>query len=150
MITVNDPRPSWDDYYMAIVEVIATRADCTRAQHGAVIVDEHHRIVSAGYNGAPAGLPGCLTAGSCPRGRLSEEELGHLGGGYDDPSSPGYCTSVHAESNAIIYAGRARTIGATIYVTGGSCHGCMKLIQAAGIRRIVFRDVDGVVKEVQL
>jgi deoxycytidylate deaminase len=33
------------------------------------VIAKDHRIVSAGYNGAPAGQPGCLTAGACPRGR---------------------------------------------------------------------------------
>ncbi len=138
-----DPRPSWDEYYMAIVDIVSTRADCSRAQHGCVIVDAQHRLVSAGYNGATPGHPGCLTANACPRGQLSEEELGHLDGGYDDPAHPGYCMSVHAEANAILDAGRTKTIGSTIYHSGKSCHGCLKLIRAAGLARAVYRDYDG-------
>ena len=129
-------RPDWDTYYLSIAREVATRADCTRAQHGAVIVDTDHRPVSFGYNGAPSGHPGCLE-GACPRGRLSTEQLAHLAGGYDDPDSPGYCISVHAEANAIILAGRDACKGSTIYVTGQPCHGCTKLIHAAGIERVV-------------
>lgn len=142
-MTIVDTRPNWDDYFLAITKVVASRADCTRAQHGAVIVDKDHRIVSTGYNGSPVGEPGCLTAGACPRGRLTAEELGHLAGGYDDPASPGFCTSIHAEANAIVYAGRNRTAGATIFITGAPCHGCSKLIRAAGITRVVYREKNG-------
>ena len=130
-------RPFWDDYYLSIAKVVSTRADCTRARHGAVIVSPDHRPVSFGYNGAPSGHRGCLE-GACPRGRLSESELAHLAGGYDDPNSSGYCISVHAEANAIILAGRGATKGATIYVTGEPCHGCHKLIAASGITRVVW------------
>lgn len=132
-------RPDWDEYYLSIAQAVATRADCTRARHGAVIVTPDHRPVSFGYNGAPSGHRGCLEGG-CPRGQLSTEELGHLAGGYDDPLSPGFCVSVHAEANAIILAGRNATKGATIYVTGKPCHGCEKLIAAAGIARTVYSE----------
>lgn len=145
-----DPRPSWDEYFLEIAKVISTRADCTRAHHGAVIVDSDKRLVSTGYNGSPSGAPGCLTAAACPRGRLTSEELGHLAGGYDDPLSPGFCTSIHAEANAIIYAGRSRTAGSTIYITGEPCHGCVKLIHAAGLIRIVHGSLTGTVTMIEI
>ena len=129
-------RPTWDEYYLAIATTVASRADCRRRQHGAVIVSPDHRPISFGYNGAPSGQPGCLE-GACPRGRIAYEDLSSLAGGYDDPESPGYCISVHAEANAIILAGRDACKGATIYVTGKPCHGCEKLIAAAGIQRVV-------------
>ena len=96
-------RPSWDEYYLMIASAVASRADCSRRQHGAVIVGPDRRPVSFGYNGAPSGAPGCLE-GACPRGRLGYEELRSLAGGYDDPESPGFCISIHAEANAIILA----------------------------------------------
>lgn len=132
-------RPDWDTYYLNIADVVSTRADCRRRQHGAVIVDTDHRPVSFGYNGAPAGHRGCLD-GACPRGTLAYGELASLSGGYDDPASPGFCISVHAEANALLLAGRDRCKGAVIYVTGKPCHGCEKLISAAGIARVVYRE----------
>ena len=131
-------RPDWDDYFLALTVAVATRADCTRARHGAIVVSPDHRIVSTGYNGAPSGHLGCLTSGGCPRGRLSTDELAHLAGGYDDPNSPGFCISVHAEANALLHAGLDRTRQATLYVTGEPCYGCRKLIAAAGIARVVW------------
>lgn len=136
-------RPDWDTYYLDIADVVATRADCTRSRHGAVLVAQDHRPISFGYNGAPSGHAGCLE-GACPRGRLTKAELASLAGGYDDPASIGYCISVHAEANAILLAGRRACADATIYVTGEPCHGCRKLIHAAGIRRAVWRTPDGV------
>lgn len=141
---VTQHRPDWDTYYLDIADTVATRADCRRARHGAVIVDEDHRVVSFGYNGAPAGQPGCLE-GACPRGLLTQSQLASLSGGYDDPATPGYCISVHAEANAIMLAGRNRTVGATIYITGEPCHGCRKLIAAAGLTRALWRDGSGTI-----
>lgn len=129
-------RPTWDEYYLVIANAVSSRADCSRRQHGAVIVGPDHRPVAFGYNGAPSGKPGCLE-GACPRGSMTYENLGSLAGGYDDPLSNGYCIAVHAEANAIVLAGRDRCAGATIYVTGPPCHGCTKLIAASGITRVV-------------
>lgn len=147
------PRPGWDEYFMGIAEAAAARADCTRAKVGAVIVDSARRIAGAGYNGAPPGVPGCLE-GACPRGRHYRQVVAgqpeaiqvvcacgnpwpcHLAaspnaGDYED------CISLHAELNAVIYAGRDRCSGATIYVTRNPCSWCMKVIMAAGIARVV-------------
>ena len=122
-------RPSWDEYYLGIAKAVARRADCRRAKHGAVIVRDN-RIVSTGYNGAPAGKPGCMK-GFCPRGMKTVEEIAHGVGDYSD------CVALHAEMNAIVYAGRDKTVGSTIYVTGTPCSWCAKTITAAGITRIV-------------
>jgi len=130
-------RPDWDTYFLALASITALRVACTRAQHGAVVVSPDHRVLATGYNGATTGRMEC-SEGGCPRGRLTPEELNHLAGGYDDPSSPGYCISVHAEANALLLAGRDRTVHATLYVTGEPCHGCKKRADAAGIYRIVY------------
>lgn len=127
-------RPSWDSYFLAIAAVVATRADCTRRQVGAVIV-KAHRIVATGYNGAPAGMPGCLS-GACPRGRLSYDELAHQGASYDN------CLSIHAEANALLYASRDACEGATLYVTCSPCADCYKLLKGAGIVRMLCPDAE--------
>lgn len=124
-------RPSWDDYFEVIARSVAARADCRRAQHGAVIVDTQHRIVSTGYNGSAPGGPSCLE-GACTRGLLTSEELAHNHADYTN------CISLHAEQNAIAFADHRDTVGATIYITGKPCDGCAKLIAAAGIARVKF------------
>ena len=126
-------RPGWDEYFLGIAATVATRADCTRRQVGAVIVDQDHRIVSTGYNGAPPGRVGCLDGG-CPRGKLSEAELPAYTS-YDD--GPGMCIALHAELNAVVWAGRAACSGATLYITDDPCEGCKKVIRAADIARVI-------------
>src|SRR5690606_32024637 len=98
---------------------------------GAVTVGPDRRIRSTGYNGSPAGKPGCLT---CPR-RTSD-----VLPGSDYDSGPGRCVSIHAEANALLYADRADLPGATLYVTREMCAGCRKLATAAGIRQVVTPD----------
>lgn len=121
-------RPTWDEYFLAIAEVVATRADCVRRKVGAVIVKDN-RIVATGYNGAPAGKPGCQ---SCPR-RLSGVESGSS---YD--TGPGTCVAIHAEINSLLYADRDHCVGGTIYVTDKPCYNCEKAIIGAGIVRTVY------------
>ena len=139
-MTVTDIRPDWDTYFMDITESVATRADCTRRQASAIVVKDH-RIKSTGYNGAPSGAPGCKSAGACPRGQLSTEELAAYSS-YD--AGPGFCIAVHAEANALLEAGRDQTRGATLYTwsstpNGAPCAGCWRLIKGAGIVRVVYR-----------
>ena len=120
-------RPTWDDYFMDIAHVVATRATCPRRSVGAVIVFEK-RILTTGYNGAPKGLQHCPPDGAekpWPEGCLIN----------------GHCArSVHAEQNAILQAALngVSTRGATLYVTCQPCSACAKMIINAGIVRVVF------------
>ena len=125
-------RPDWDTYFLGICEAVSTRADCSRRQVGCVITRDN-RIVSTGYNGAPAGAPGCL-AGACPRARGETA----ISGDYD------MCIAVHAEANALLYAAYDDCKGATMYCTDEPCQGCSKLIAAAGIAQLVCRKDYGV------
>ena len=50
----------WDKRFMEMTETIATWSSCFKENRnvGAVIV-KNKRILTTGYNGAPAGLPSC-------------------------------------------------------------------------------------------
>jgi dCMP deaminase len=152
-------RPGWDDYFLGIATAVSARADCTRSLVGAVIVKDN-QIVQPGYNGAPPGMPGCLSAGACPRGRhhpLTVEGVridppvcacgrphpcpDHVPAGSAYDTGSGTCIAIHAEANAIIRAGRDRCIGATIYVTRKPCDPCFRLILAAGIERVIWPEL---------
>lgn len=134
-MVINTLRPDWDPYFLGNACAIATRADCTRRQIGAIIVDTDHRVLGQGYNGAPPGRPGCLTKGACPRGQMSTTEV-IPGSSYD--TGVGSCIAVHAEINAILDAGGRRACrGATLYITDAPCDGCARIIEAAGIVRVV-------------
>jgi len=115
-------RPTWDEYFMRIAAVVATRATCDRKHVGAIIVDPLRRIVSTGYNGSAKGLPHCDDAG---------HELKEIDGRMS-------CVrTLHAESNALDDAGR-RADGGTLYVTVVPCYDCAKRIANAGIKRVVY------------
>lgn len=150
-------RPEWAEYFLGIAEAIAQRGDCTRRQVGAVIVDPvTHDIIQPGYNGAPAGFPGCRSNDACPRGRHYRIEnpvrewAGACACGYHswpcpdavEPGSSydtgsGKCGAVHAEANAIIRAG-VRARGTIMYLTCEPCDGCRNLIAGAGISLCVW------------
>ncbi len=115
-----DGRVSWDEYFMNIARVAATRATCDRKHVGAVLV-RHKTILSTGYNGSIRGLPHC-------------SEAGHM-------MEDGHCVrTVHAEANAIIQAAKNGVAieGATIYTTASPCWPCFKVIANSGCARIVF------------
>ena|ERR1700761_1821650 len=126
-------RPVWRDYYLGIARAVAARGDCSRAQHGAVIVKDH-KIVSTGYNGGPSGGKSCL-AGDCPRALLSYEEL-PSGSSYD--TGPGACIAIHAEANALLRCSWSDQQNAVMYVTGQCCQGCFKLVQGSALGTVVW------------
>lgn len=125
-------RPSWDDYYLNIAKAVSLRGDCVRAQHGAVVVKDY-RIVSTGYNGTPQGDErSCGATGECPR--ALDKTSQHAVGNYD------LCWATHAESNALLRADWTSLNGSTLYITGQPCSGCSKLINSAGIVRVIYPD----------
>lgn len=120
-------KPTWDEYYLGIAKAASKRSSCIRAKVGACVV-KNNRVVSLGYNDAPAGKPGCE---SCPRRTSS------VAPGSDYESGEGRCVSAHAELNAIIHCDREDLVDATLYITRAPCPGCQKLIDAAGITKVI-------------
>lgn len=120
-------RPSWDEYFMKITKIVAERSTCNRQQVGAVIVKDK-RILTTGYNGAPAGVVDSL-------------ELGCLRTEHNIASGTRHeiCRAIHAEQNAIIQASSTGTAiaGSTLYCTHTPCNLCAKMIVNAGIKRVV-------------
>lgn len=104
---------------MALCFFIASRSKDPSTQHGAVIVDNKHRIQSTGYNGAPAAM--------------SDNDI--------DWSRPQkYPFIVHAEANAIDNAHGHPDIlhSSTLYVTGPPCSGCSMHATRKGIKKIIY------------
>ncbi len=123
-------RPAWDDYFMRIASDVATRATCIRRRVGAVVVKDR-RILTTGYNGAPAGITHC-TPETCLRTI------------HNVPSGERHelCRGLHAEQNAIIQAALhgVSIKGASIYVTHQPCSICTKMLINSGITRFVFQE----------
>lgn len=115
-------RPQWDDYFMAIARIVATRSTCDRLRAGAVLVKDN-RIISTGYNGSPPGLPHC------------DGEEGHL-------MEEGHCVrTIHAEHNALLQVAvmsSASTKDSTMYALYNPCIHCAKYIVACGVKRVVI------------
>ena len=125
------PRPTWDEYFMEIADLAATRSTCLRRNVGAVIVKDR-RAIATGYNGAPQGVKHCDEIGGCLRQQLNV------------PSGQRHeiCRALHVEQNAII---QAAAMGhaiedSTIYITHKPCVICAKMIINAGIKRIVIKE----------
>lgn len=122
-------RPNWDEYFMEITHTVAKRSSCLRRQVGALLVKDH-RIITTGYNGAPAGMAHCGDLGGCLR-----EKMGFASGeGHE------FCRALHAEQNAVIQAAimGVSIEGATLYCTHSPCNLCAKILIGAGIKRVVF------------
>ncbi len=122
-------RPSWDEYFMDIVELIKSRSTCMRRQVGALIVKDK-RILATGYNGAPTGCKHC-------------SEVGCLRDEMNIPSGQRHelCRAIHAEQNAIVQAAHSGTSvnSGTMYVTHQPCILCAKMIINSGINKIIFK-----------
>jgi dCMP deaminase len=120
-------RPSWDQYFMAIANMVRTRSTCLRRQVGAVVVKEK-RILTTGYNGAPKGMKHC-------------SEVGCLRAESDVPAGERHelCRGIHAEQNAIVQAAAfgVSIQGSTLYCTHFPCVLCTKMLINAGISKIV-------------
>ncbi len=121
----------WDKRFMELTEQIATWSSCLRRQVGAVIVKDK-RIMTTGYNGAPAGVQTCVEKGKCLR-----EEL-HIPSGTHAET----CYAAHAEQNAIIQAAREGISlkGCKLYCTHQPCVVCAKMIINAGIKEVIYKE----------
>ena len=117
------PRPSLDEYYAAMIPLIASRGTCPRRKVGAVLVDERGRLVSCGYNGPAAGRPHCDDS-PCP-------------GAPGQNGARDACVALHAEANAVMQAADSRRRAWTLYCTLTPCFPCAKLMLAAGVREVV-------------
>lgn len=121
-------RPSWDQYFIEITRLVASRSTCLRRQVGAVLVKDKH-ILATGYNGTPAGISHCEQTG-CLREKLKV------------PSGERHelCRGLHAEQNAIIQAAKhgVDISSSILYCTDSPCIICSKMLINAGIEQIIY------------
>ena len=149
----------WDGYFYEQCHTNASMSRCLSRQIGAVLVRDN-RVVSAGWNGVPEGVPHCdirhrhdsglastlmkhfnidnaqlispLTR--CPRHVLGAESGTMLE----------LCPAVHAEVNAVINAARkgSSTIGCTLYMNCTiPCRNCLGVLINAGVRDMVVSEI---------
>jgi len=121
-------RPSWDEYFLKLTEVVGTRGTCDRGRSGCVIAKDK-RILTTGYVGSPSGFPHC-------------DEVGHEMHTvtHEDGTTSMHCIrTAHAEQNAINNAARSGValLGATMYCNMVPCYKCAQSIVNVGIVRVV-------------
>lgn len=121
-------RPSWDEYFLNLVELVGTRSTCDRGKSGCIITKDK-RILSTGYIGAPIGARHCDDVG---------HEM-HTVVHADNHESRHCIRTAHAEQNAIANAARFGVAleSATLYCHMTPCYACAKMIINAGIKKVV-------------
>jgi dCMP deaminase len=115
-----ETRSSWDDYFVAVAMLIASRSNCDHMRVRCILVSngEHkNRIVAAGYNGFMAGV-------------LHNSKI------CDNHEQ----TTIYAEQNVITDAAcRGINISnATAYISHFLCLQYSKLLAASGIMEIKY------------
>ncbi len=126
----NEKRPSWDDYFLGLMDEVGTRATCNRGRSGCIIVRDR-QIVCTGYVGSPPGFPHC-------------DEVGHLMKEVveEDGKSKMHCVrTIHAEQNAICQAAKygISLKGSTLYCKMEPCRVCAMLIISVGITKVIAK-----------
>ncbi len=121
-------RPTWDEYFMEIMQAVAKRATCDRGRAGCVIARDKQILVT-GYVGAPKGMPHC-------------DEVGHQMKTvtHEDGHQSQHCMrTAHAEQNAIMQAAKLGVPinGSICYCRMTPCSACAKMMVNAGIKRVV-------------
>lgn len=122
-------RPSWDEYFLGLLEPLAKRASCDRGRCSSIIVSPYHTILATGYVGAPPGQPHC-------------DEVGHMMiTRIDDKGNQSqHCVrTLHAEENAILQCAKdgIKVEGATIYTKMIPCYNCAMRIVRVGLKKVV-------------
>ncbi len=122
-------RPTWDEYFLGLLEPLGRRGTCNRGRSGAVIVSLGNTILATGYVGAPPGQPHCDEVGHMMRTVIDE-----------NGNKSQHCVrTLHAEENAILQCAKdgIKLEGATIYCKMTPCYNCAMRIVRVGIKRVV-------------
>jgi len=123
-------RPSWDEYFLELSDIVASRATCDRGKSGCVLVKDK-RVLATGYVGSPSGIAHC-------------DDVGHLirEVTYENGETKQHCVrTIHAEQNALAQAAKhgIAVQGATLYCKMEPCRVCAMMIISVGISRVVCR-----------
>lgn len=135
-------RPSWDEYFISLVDAAAARASCDRGRSGAVFVREND-VLATGYVGAPPGLPDCFEAGHImQRVTTNPARMAGLPVVRSLIRTTDHCVrTIHAEQNAILRAARngVSLRGATVYCTLEPCVNCAMSLVSLEVVRVVTK-----------
>jgi len=107
----------WDDRYLDLANLVRGWSKDPRAKVGAAIVNpQRGRLISIGFNGFPSNVE--------DDARLADSGLK-------------LSMTIHAEQNALIFAGQ-QAFGCDAYVVGKPvCSMCATLLIQAGVKRVI-------------
>ena len=130
MEQTNYIRPTWDQYFMEIMDTVSKRATCNRGRSGCVIA-KNNQVLVTGYVGSPSGMPHCDEVGHQMKKVIHVDE--------DNQVTEHCVRTVHAEQNAICQAAKngISIVGATLYCRMTPCRVCSMLLINCGIIRVV-------------
>lgn len=112
-------RPSWDEYFMNIADVVKNRSP-DKTKVGAVLVSiKDHRIISTGYNSVCA--------------NMNDSDIDWNDRDFVKD------TVIHAETNCLLYS-QSKFEDAVLYCTLSPCKDCVKLLSATKVRKVVYKD----------
>jgi dCMP deaminase len=116
---ITSEHNKWDEYFMAMARLVATKSKDTSVKVGTVIVGPDHEVRSTGYNGFPRGI---------------DETRAYR---WERPDK--YEWVEHAERNAVYNAARMGMSlkGCTAYMESPPCTDCGRALIQAGIERVV-------------
>tara|TARA_B110000211_G_scaffold226697_1_gene280614 strand:+ start:1264 stop:1722 length:459 start_codon:yes stop_codon:yes gene_type:complete len=116
ILSCNTKRLTWDEYFISLTLLLASRSPSERLKVGSVIVQDN-RIISSGYNGFPA----------------STKHTSIMKNGHE-------INTIHSEINAICDAAKRGVSieGSTIYINYFPCIYCAKSIIASGIKKVIY------------
>lgn len=112
-------RQSFQNIYMELAFLLASRSTCKRLQVGTVITStDFRKVLSVGYNGNASGF-----ANTCDR-----DEAGN-------------CGCLHSEENAVINCDSPRHVEKVVFVTHQPCVMCAKrLVNLGNIKQIYYSE----------
>lgn len=91
-------------------------------------------MVATGYNGTPAQIENCSAGGCKACCEIDDSE----------------CVCIHAEINALIEAGRSKTIGSQMFCTHFPCLTCAKSIMQSEVKKLVYFREESVNEDVEM
>jgi dCMP deaminase len=115
-------KPFLKHLWMGLAEEYAKLSTCERKHVGAVLIKEG-RVIATGFNGSVEGGDHCTDVGCLL-------------------DSTGHCRrTVHAEQALLMFCAKEKisTEGCTMVCVYMPCSTCLKLIQASGIKHIIWK-----------
>ena len=111
---------AWDDYFMKMADLVASKSKDRSGKCGCVVVGNGNTVLSTGYNGFP-------------RGVNDDDEALH-----QRPTK--YIWTSHDAQNAVFNAARngIKLLGSRLYTNAHPCHDCARAVLQAGIIEVII------------